>query len=192
MAELDMDRVTKRELTSSRAVAAVVVAVVVILLSLYALLECGLRIMNQPAWLLDPQQAWGLASHLPAGVSVMILGIVGAVMLLIGLIFLIQALAPGRRARHVIPNERMSVVVDDEVVASALARRVRAVAAVTPEQVMVVVSQRQVVVTIRPTSRTPLNADAITTQIQAEADAMDIQPTPQVRVNISSQGAVGV
>jgi len=81
---------------------------------------------------------------------------------------------------------------EDEVIASALARRARLAAGVTQEQVVVVVSKRAVVVNLRPTSGVPLDHDAIKTAIEQELQAMAPNPLPQVRVNIAVAGVIGV
>ena len=83
------------------------------------------------------------------------------------------------------------MVVDDEVIASALARRARLAANVTPEQVMVVVSRRQVVVNVRPTSGVPLEEAAVLAAVEAELGEMALVPAPEVRVNLSSTGVIG-
>ena len=79
---------------------------------------------------------------LPAGVPPLLLGVLGAVLVMVGLFFFLNAVLPGRRARHLLRDRRAAVVVDDEVIASALARRARLAANVTQEQVMVIVSQK--------------------------------------------------
>ena len=84
-----------------------------------------------------------------------------------------------------------AVVVDDEVIASSLARRARLAANVTPEQVMVVVSRRQVMVNVRPTSGVPVNQDAVLAAVRSEVDAMALDPAPEVRVNVATSGVIG-
>ena len=83
------------------------------------------------------------------------------------------------------------MVVDDEVIASALARRARLAANVTPEQVMVVVSRRQIVVNVRPTSGVPVDEAAVLEAVQFELGEMALVPAPEVRVNLSSAGVIG-
>lgn len=189
---LRMDRVVKRELHSARSILSGVAASVIILLALYGLLECGLRIVNQPAWLIDPQTALNRLAHLPEGINPLLLGVIGGVLLLAGLVFFLSAVLPGRRARHTLPDPRLFVVVEDEVLASALARRARLAAGVTQEQVMVVVGQRSVVVNVRPTSGVPLSAEQIQAAVEAELAKMQLAPMPQVRVNLATSGVIGV
>ena len=189
---LDLTRAVRRELFSSRAIISGVAAFLVIVLSIYALLECGLRIVNQPAWLIDPQTALERLAQLPQGIEPILLGAIGALLLLFGLIFFLKAVTPGRRARHTLNDERIAVVVDDEVMASALARRARLVAGVTQEQVMVVVSQRDVVVNVRPTSGVALDSEMSKAAIEQELESMQPEPMPHVRVNVAVTGVIGV
>ncbi|NUU31333.1 hypothetical protein HNO80_07000 [Arthrobacter sp. C9C5] len=186
-----MDRVLARETTSSRAPAAVIAAVLVIGLCVYALLETAVRAVGQPPWLIDPQTAAEKVIALPAGVPPLLLGVTGAVLFAAGLFFFLNAVLPGRRARHVLADPRAAVVVDDEVIASALARRARLAANVTQEQVMVVVSRRQVLVNVRPTSGVPLRATDVQAAVQSELRDMALSPLPEVRVNLASSGVIG-
>ncbi|WP_442853063.1 DUF6286 domain-containing protein [Arthrobacter sp. 35W] len=187
-----MERILRREMHSSRAPLAGLAATVVALLAIYILLEAVLRAVGQPPWLVDPLAAATNLASLPAGVSPLLLGLIGAVVMLVGLVFVLNAILPGRRARHAIANPRAAVVVDDEVVASALARRARLAAGVTREQVMVVVSRNLVQVNVRPTSGIPLDGDTVRTAVEDELDAMELLPRPVVRVALAPMGVVGV
>lgn len=186
-----MRRIIQRETHSSRAGVAGLAAALVIALCAYALLESGVRAIGQPPWLIDPMTAAERIAALPQGVPPLLLGVTGAVVAMVGLFFFLNAVLPGRRARHVLDNHRAAVVVDDEVIASALARRARAAANVTQEQVMVVVSQRQVLVNVRPTSGVPVASEAVMAAVQDELDLMGLSPRPAVRVNVSTSGVIG-
>lgn len=186
-----MAKVLARETSSSRAAASVIAAILVIGLCGYALLETAVRAVGQPPWLIDPQTAAERVTELPAGVPPLLLGVTGAVLLAAGLFFFLNAVLPGRRARHVLSDPRAGVVVDDEVIASALARRARLAANVTQEQVMVVVSRRQVLVNVRPTSGVPLRGADIRAAVEAELTDMALTPRPEVRVNLASSGVIG-
>ena len=187
----ERDRILARETTSSRAGAAVLAAILVIGLCGYALLETAVRAVGQPPWLVDPQTAADRVTALPAGAPPLLLGTVGAVLLAAGAFFFLTAVLPGRRARHVLADPRAAVVVDDEVIASALARRARLAANVTQEQVMVVVSRREVQVNVRPTSGVPLRAADVQAAVEAELREMAPAPLPAVRVNLASSGVIG-
>lgn len=184
--------ILKRESRSSRARISIVAAILVALLALYGLLEAMLRVLGQPAWLIEPLTAAQRLSRLPEGILPAMLLAIGVLVFLVGLVFFANAVVPGRRARHVIPDPRVAVVVDDEVIASALAKRARLAAGVTREQVMVVVSARTVQVNVRPTSGILLDVAQIQAAVEAELDAMGLAPTPSVRVHLANSGVIGV
>ncbi|HEX9230029.1 MAG TPA: DUF6286 domain-containing protein [Arthrobacter sp.] len=185
------EEILTRETHSSRAVASIIAAVLVIALCIYALLETAVRAVGQPPWLVDPQTAAERVVALPDGVPPLLLGVLGAVLVMAGLFFFLNAVLPGRRARHVLPDRRAAVVVDDEVIASALARRTRLAANVSQEQVMVTVSRRQVDVSVRPTSGVPLSPDAVLAAVKDELRDMGPVPAPEVRINVTTTGVVG-
>lgn len=186
-----MELILKRETHSSRAVASILAAVLVIALCVYALLETAVRAVGQPPWLVDPETAAEQVVALPNGVPPLLLGVIGAVLLMAGLFFFLNAVLPGRRARHLLQDRRTAVVVDDEVIASALARRARVAANVSQEQVMVTVSRRQVQVNVRPTSGVPLSPDSVIAAVQDELRDMMLSPTPEVRINVAPAGVIG-
>ncbi|ABK01811.1 hypothetical protein JOE40_003602 [Arthrobacter sp. PvP102] len=186
-----MRRILDRETRSSRAAVSGVAAVLVIVLCGYGLLEAAVRAVGQPPWLIDPQTAAERIIALPQGMPPLLLGAIGAVTAMAGLFFLLNAVLPGRRARHLLPDPRAGVVVDDEVIASALARRARLAANVTQEQVMVVVAQRQVTVNVRPTSGVPVSENAVLAAVLAELREMALEPMPEVRVNVAASGVIG-
>jgi hypothetical protein len=190
----DMGRILHRETRSSRAVVATAAAALVIVLASYGLLEAAVHAIGQPAWLIEPQVAAERLVALPAGISPLLLGAIGAVLAMVGLVFFLNGIWPGRRARHLLGRRSAAgpaVVVDDEVIASALARRARLAANVTPEQVMVVVSQRQVAVNVRPTSGVPVDEDAVLAAVHSELGAMSLEPEPAVHVNVAPSGVIG-
>lgn len=188
-----MARILDRETHSSRAGVAGLAAILVVGLCAYSLLESAVRAIGQPPWLIDPQTAAERLVVLPEGFSPLLLGSTGAVLAMVGLFFFLNAVLPGRRARHImtLANNRTGVVVDDEVIASSLARRARTAANVMQEQVMVVVSRNDVLVNVRPTSGIPIQANTIQSAVEAELDGMGLSPRPRVRVNVAESGVVG-
>lgn len=186
-----MGRIVKRETHTSRAVVSVIAAGLVMVVFGYALLETGVRAIGQPPWLVDPQTAAERVVALPAGIPPLLLGVTGAVIAMAGLFFFLNAVLPGRRARHLLPDRRAAVVVDDEVIAAALARRARLAANVAQEQVMVVVSRNRITVNVRPTSGVPLRPDAVLDAVRREVEEMGPWPMPEVRIQVSTAGVVG-
>ncbi|WP_028277789.1 DUF6286 domain-containing protein [Arthrobacter sp. I3] len=186
-----MGRIVKRETHTSRAVVSVIAAGLVMAVFGYALLETGVRAIGQPPWLVDPQTAAERVVALPAGIPPLLLGVTGAVIAMAGLFFFLNAVLPGRRARHLLPDRRAAVVVDDEVIAAALARRARLAANVAKEQVMVVVSRNRITVNVRPTSGVPLRPDAVLEAVRREVEEMGPWPMPEVRIQVATAGVVG-
>ncbi|MBT2594180.1 DUF6286 domain-containing protein [Arthrobacter sp. ISL-72] len=186
-----MRRILDRETRSSRAGVSGIAAVLVVVLCGYGLLESAVRAIGQPPWLIDPETAAERIIALPQGMPPLLLGLIGAVTAMVGLFFFLNAVLPGRRARHLLADPRAGVVVDDEVIASALARRARVAANVIQEQVMVVVSQRQVTVNVRPTSGVPVSENAVLAAVLEELREMDPVPMPEVRVNVATAGVIG-
>ncbi len=185
-------RVLGRETHSARSGVAVVAAILVTAVALYFMLEMILAGLGQPAWIAHPIDAAGRVAELPGATPRVLLGAAGVLIILSGLIFLAHGLLPGRRARHVILNSKVAIVVDDEVIASALARCARVAAGVTREQVMVVVSARLVQVSIRPTSGIHLSENAIAAAVEAQVADMGLSPSPAVSVKLAVSGVVGV
>lgn len=190
--------IVHRETHSSRAVPATITAALIGLSCLYALLESTLKALGEDPWLLGPETLGQWLSGLPdtflvrtGSVGHLALGLAGTLVLLTGLLFLGQALLPGRRTRHSIPNSRAAVVVDAEVLASSLARSARIAAGVTLEQVMVTVARRVVQVRLRPTSGTPVDGDQIRRVIEEELRRTGVEPTPDVQVSVTTAGVVG-
>ncbi|ADX71724.1 hypothetical protein Asphe3_05120 [Pseudarthrobacter phenanthrenivorans Sphe3] len=192
----DMQRILHRETHSTRAVVATVAAVMVMALAAYGLLEAAVHAIGQPAWLIEPQVAAERIVALPSGIPLLLLGAIGAVLAMVGLVFFLNGVLPGRRARHLLSVNALdargpAVVVDDEVVASSLARRARLAANVAPEQVMVVVSQRQVTVNVRPTSGVPVDEEGVLAAVRDELNAMALEPSPEPRINVAPSGVIG-
>nr|WP_307433470.1 hypothetical protein [Pseudarthrobacter defluvii] len=190
-----MRRILYRETHSSRAAVSVAAAVLILVLAAYGVLESGVHAVGQPAWLIEPQVAAQRIVDLPAGMPPLLLAVTGAVLAMLGLIFFLNGVLPGKRARHLLAGARgeglPAVVVDDEVIASSLARRTRLAANVTPEQVMVVVSQRQVLVNVRPTSGIPVDQGSVLEAVRDELEQMLLEPAPVPRVNVTPSGVIG-
>ncbi|HKU11066.1 MAG TPA: hypothetical protein VJQ61_07540 [Sinomonas sp.] len=186
-----LDRAVRRETGSGRVLASAIVALVVTLLCVYALLESTLQAINQPAWIIDPESAARFVSGLPEDADRNILGLLGLVIAVVGLIFVLVALLRGRSGRRSLPGQRVAVVLDDEVLASALARRARSAATVRPEQVNVVLSRNEAIVNVRPTSGIPVSAEAVLAAVEDELRRLRPHPYPLLRVRVAGTGVVG-
>ena len=179
-------RILRRETHRSRSITVSVALALLVLVAAYIGLECGLAAYGVGPLLVTPAAAvdW-------LGSREIIVYTAAGVAALVGLVLIILALVPGRRPRHSIPNERMAVVVDDGVLAGALARDARRVADVAPERVHADVAKRRARVIITPTSGVPVDADAAQATADGLLTALAPLPTVRARVSVSTTGVVG-
>jgi hypothetical protein len=184
-------RLVRRELHSSRAVPSVITAVVLILGCLVLLFEAVLHAVGDEPFLVDLEGAAAWIGALPGNVPASLLGAGAVLLVVLGLLLLLLAILPGRRARYTIPDARAAVVVDAEVVASSLARRARVAAGVAPEQVLVTVGRTSVTVQIRPTSGVPVDADAVRRAVADDLRRSSIAPEPAISVVVAESGVIG-
>ena len=183
-------RIGRRETHSSRSMLAIVLAIILIVVFAWVGTEVVIALLGLPALLVAPSDmfasAVGLAEQ-PAAL-VAIAGIVAAV---VGLVLIIMSLSPGRRARHLLDTERAVTVVDNEVIASALARHASYAGNVDPDNATVSVSHRLGVVDLTPTSGIPADRDAVTRAVTEQLDSYGLRPAVRARVRIAEKGKVG-
>lgn len=177
-------RVVRRETHSPRTVAMFVAVILLILALAYIGLEIVLSLLAQPALLLGPAAAagWlvGLPTAQPAG-----LVIAGSVVLAsIGLIFIWLAVTPGRLSRHTIDAGDRAVVVDNGVIASALAQHLAEETGLARDDVTVGVGHRSVDVTVRPGVGIPVDKAAVQSAAEAEIETYRLTRSVRTRVRI--------
>jgi hypothetical protein len=177
-------RVVRRETHSPRTVAMFVAVVLLILALAYIGLEIMLSLAAQPALLLGPAAAggWlvGLPTAQPAG-----LVIAGSVVLaLIGLVFIVLAITPGRLSKHTLEAGDRAVVVDNGVIASALAQHLSEETGLARENITVGVGHRSVDVTVRPGAGIPLDRSAVQSAAEAQLQNYRLGRSVRTRVRI--------
>ncbi|WP_341935288.1 alkaline shock response membrane anchor protein AmaP [Microbacterium sp. LWO14-1.2] len=177
-------RVVRRETHSPRTVSMFVAVILLILALAYIGLEIVLSLLAQPALLLGPAAAagWlvGLPTAQPAG-----LVIAGSVVLaIIGLIFIWLAVTPGRLSRHTIDAGDRAVVVDNGVIASALAQHLAEETGLARDDVTVGVGHRSVDVTVRPGVGIPVDKAAVQSAAEAEIETYRLTRSVRTRVRI--------
>jgi hypothetical protein len=183
-------RLVRRELHSPRSTAAIVIAIALVIVAVWIAVETVLALVGVPPLLVAPGDIPSAAASLPT-TQPAILGVSGAVVLLLGLVLLGLAIGPGRRHRHVLATDRVLAVVDDEVIASALAQRASATASTHPDGTVVAVGRRTVGIRITPASGIAVDRDAVDRAVAADLDAFALQPPLRVATTISTNGKVG-
>lgn len=177
-------RVVRRETHSPRTVATFVAVILLILALAYIGLEIVLNLAAQPALLFGPAAAggWlvGLPTAQPAG-----LVIAGSVVLaVIGVVFVGLAITPGRLSKHTLEAGDRAVVVDNGVIASALAQHVSDQTGLARENITVGVGHRTVDVTVRPGAGIPLDKSMVQSAAELELQTYRLTRSVRTRVRI--------
>ncbi|MFK0007674.1 hypothetical protein ACIQTZ_11520 [Paenarthrobacter sp. NPDC090520] len=184
-------RVLRRETHSSRALVSIVVATLLALAFLWAAAETVLWILKDRPLLADPPRVGDWLVQLPATTIPGALGASGVGVSLLGVLVLVAAAAPGRKARRSLDSDRSAIVVDDQLIAAALSRRCRLEAGLAPGQVTTTVGARSVRVVVRPTSGVPLEAEVLKAAVDGELAALGLKRRVSSSVRIVDEGVVG-
>lgn len=180
-------RVIRRETHSPRTVAMFVAVVLLILALAYIGLEIVLSLAAQPALLLGPAAAAGWLVGLPTQPAGLV--IAGSIVLaVIGLIFIWLAVTPGRLSKHALEAGDRAVVVDNGVIASALAQHIADETGIPRDDITVGVGHRSVDVTMRPGAGIPL--DQATVQSVAEQELQTYRLTRSIRTRVRIERAM--
>lgn len=177
-------RVLRRETRGARSGSVVVAMLLVLLLAAAAVFAAALVLLDQNVLGVNPRAVVDIAAAAPSGLVPAVVVGVGAVVALIGLVFLLHGVLPDRRPRHTMSSTRLAVVVDDEVLASAAARAARSVTRLGADAAVGTVGRRTVDVVLRPAAGVDVPAVAATDAVAAEIAAVDPSPslTPHIRV----------
>lgn len=184
-------RAARREMHSPRTVAAVIVAILVIAVAAYLALEVILHLAGQRPLLVSPGELAQRAVELPQAGSVAAVVAVAALAAVIGIVLVVLAVAPGRRARHAIQVSAGTVVVDNEVIASALAERVRRELNLPRGAVVVGVGHRTADVTITPEAGQRIEAAEVKALVADELSGYDADRSLKIRSRIATASSRG-
>lgn len=189
--KLHISRMVRREMHSSRAVASAATAAAAAGLLLWMALETALSAAGQPAVIARPLDAGRWLAGTAGSAAPSALTAAGAGLGLAGLLFLMLAVAPGRRARQALGSGRAAVVADHEVIAAALSRAARRQAGLAPGQVSTTVGSRSVSVTIQPTSGIPVDAGAVKAAVDGELATYALRRRMRSSVRVTTKGVLG-
>jgi len=178
-------RIVRRETHSPRTVATVIVVAILILALSYAAVEIVLALASQPPLLVTPAEAWAWVIALPTlqPSSAVIAG--GVVLALFGVLLMVLALKPGRLPRHEMAWNGRVVVVDNGVIASALAERVSDETGVAREDITVGVGHRTVDVTVTPGPGVPFDSAPVKQLVEEEIRIFELTQPMNTRVHVS-------
>lgn len=184
MSSPGLSRVVRRETHSPRTVAMFVAVILLILALAYVGLEIVLYLAAQPALLLGPGAGLAWLVGLPSGQGGALAIAGAAVLVLIGLVFIVLAITPGRLSKQQLTWGDRAVVVDNGVIASALAQHLSEETGLARENITVGVGHRGVDVTVRPGAGIPLDKSAVQSAADAELQTYRLTRSVRTRVRI--------
>ncbi len=183
-------RIVRRETTSPRSTIAIVLAIVIALLCAYAIVETILHMIGEAPLLASPPSMADALVAAPSYVAGAVIA-AGAAAAVLGLWLVIVSLTPGRRPRHVIQTERTATVVDDEVIASSIARHASYEGNVDPDNARVSVSRRRATVELVTGSGRSVDRESVSTAVSRQLEAYGVSPTLSSRISVRTAGKVG-
>ncbi|MCW2163072.1 hypothetical protein B0I12_000198 [Microbacterium hydrothermale] len=182
MTDTVLRTVVRRETHSPRTVAMLVVVVLLLLALAYAAVEIILNLTGAQPLLVSPGEALNAVVAAPTALMPVAFIVGGIVLAILGLIVLVLALKPGRLSRHEMEWGERAVVVDNGVVASALAQHLSNESGIARDDIVVGVAHRAVDVTVRPPVGIPVDEAQLRRIVDEEVAAYKL--TPAVRTHL--------
>ncbi|MBF4606125.1 hypothetical protein [Curtobacterium sp. VKM Ac-1393] len=183
-------RLLRRETHASRSGAVVVAMLIALVLAATAVFAGALVLLDQNVLGVDPRAVVDAALAAPDGLDTTLVVGIAAIVALVGLVLLLQGVLPQRRPRHAMASDRLAVVVDDEVLASAAARAARSPTRLGPDAAVGTVGRRTVEVVLRPAAGVDVPVVAATEAVEREFAAIDARPAVAPRVRVQPTGRV--
>ncbi|MGP9501559.1 hypothetical protein ACT3TS_05020 [Specibacter sp. AOP5-B1-6] len=184
-------RLNLREIRSSRAALSIVCASVLLVAIVWLGVELVLSVTGNSALLISPADLAGRTASLGTATIPWVLIGAGAVASIVGLALLAAAILPGTKPRHILENSRSAVVIDSEVLASAISRAARTAARLAPEQVASRVSRKRVDVTVRPGVGRSVDAQAIREAVEQDMSGYRLRKPLTIALSTGTHGEVG-
>lgn len=169
---------------SPRTALAVIVLVLAAAAAVYAGIEIVLQLLGAKPLLVAPGKAFAWLVDLPANEAAAGIGTGAAIIAVIGLILVALALAPGLRSKHQLGDAAHAVVVDNGVIASAIAERIRRELDLSKDGATVGVGHRSADVTVRPEPGQEVDSAQVRAIAEAELAGYGLLPAVRVRARI--------
>ncbi|MDF2665750.1 MAG: endonuclease [Microbacterium sp.] len=184
MTDTVLRTVVRRETHSPRTVAMLVVVVLALLVLAYAVVEIVLALLGQQPLLVSPGAALNAVVQAPTALQPVAFIVGGLVLALVGLIVVILALKPGRLTRHEMAWGERAVVVDNGVVASALAQHLSNESGIARGDIVVGVAHRTVDVTVRPPVGIPVDEVQLRRIVDEEISTYKLSPAVRTHLRV--------
>ncbi|BAJ74369.1 DNA/RNA endonuclease G, NUC1 [Microbacterium testaceum StLB037] len=184
MTDTVLRTVVRRETHSPRTVAMLVVVLLTLLVLAYAVVEIVLALLGRQPLLVSPGAALNAVVEAPTALQPVAFIVGGIVLALVGLIVLILALKPGRLSRHEMAWGDRAVVVDNGVVASALAQHLSNESGIARDDIVVGVAHRTVDVTVRPPVGIPVDEAQLRRIVDEEISTYKLSPAVRTQLRV--------
>ncbi|MGF3057473.1 DUF6286 domain-containing protein [Microbacterium sp. YY-01] len=191
MSNTVLRRVVRREMHSPRTVMLVIVLVLVAAVAVYAGIEVVLHLLGAAPLLVSPGTAVAWVATLPTAEprSTIIAG--ASAVAVVGVILLWFVVAPGRRPKHALGVSGHAVVVDNGVIASAVAARVRRELDLPKGAVVVGIGHRSADVMVRPEPGQVVDRAWARSIAETELDGYRASPRLKVRARVQQSAERG-
>ncbi|PNW08913.1 DNA/RNA endonuclease G [Microbacterium testaceum] len=184
MTDTVLRTVVRRETHSPRTVAMLVVVVLLLLVLAYAAVEIILDLAGAQPLLVSPGEALNAVVAAPTALMPAAFIGGGVVLVIVGLIVLVLALKPGRLSRHEMSWGERAVVVDNGVVASALAQHLSNESGIARDDIVVGVAHRSVDVTVRPPVGIPVDEAQLSRIVDEEVTSYKLSPAVRTHLRV--------
>ncbi|GEB45854.1 Asp23/Gls24 family envelope stress response protein [Microbacterium testaceum] len=184
MTDTVLRTVVRRETHSPRTVAMLVVVVLLLLVLAYAAVEIILDLAGAQPLLASPGEALNAVVAAPTALMPAAFIGGGVVLAIVGLIVLVLALKPGRLSRHEMSWGERAVVVDNGVVASALAQHLSNESGIARDDIVVGVAHRSVDVTVRPPVGIPVDEAQLRRIVDEEVTSYKLSPAVRTHLRV--------
>jgi hypothetical protein len=173
-------RVQRRETHSPRSAAMVVAVILLIVVIAYLATETVLVMAGAPALVAAPADLLRAVSA-SSGTA---MTAIGAAVALAGAALVVIAVTPGRLAKHAMAAaDGTIVVVDNGVIAAALAQHLSDTLGIDRRRLTVGVGHRRVDVTVRPETGLRLDLDEVRAASEAELATYGLSPSVTLSVH---------
>jgi len=184
MTDTVLRTVVRRETHSPRTAAMLVVVVLLLLVLAYAAVEIIVNLVGAQPLLVAPGEALNAIVEAPTALMPVAFIVGGVVLALLGLVVLVLALKPGRLSRHEMAWGERAVVVDNGVVASALAQHLSNESGIARDDIVVGVAHRSVDVTVRPPVGIPVDEAQLRRIVDEEVSTYNLAPAVRTRLRV--------
>lgn len=184
MASSVLNRVIRRETHSSRTAPTVIVLVVVIFAALFLGIELVLFLLDRGALLASPGTMLSWLMDVPKLEPRNVVIAVSLVVGIVGLLLVWAAISPGRLTKHQLAEGSHSVIIDNGVIASAIAERVSRELNVPKKDVIVGVGHHHADVTVRARPEYDIDPAQIKDAAQKELAEFGMSPTISIRAKV--------